>query len=59
MWLEVGPTNNDTFVFGQYYLDCVRQLGGIPKITIQQLSFLFGKSSANEHIEAWWGILRR
>ena len=25
MWLEVGPTNNDPFVIGQYYLDCIRQ----------------------------------
>ena len=32
MWLEVGSTNNDPFVIAQYYLDCVRQVGGTPKI---------------------------
>lgn len=32
MWIEVGSTNNDPFVIAQYYLDCVRQVGGIPKI---------------------------
>ena len=32
MWLEVGPSNNDPFVIAQYYLDCVRMTGGIPKI---------------------------
>ena len=32
LWLEVGPKNNDPFVIAKYYLDCVRQTGGIPKI---------------------------
>ena len=78
MWLEVGPTNNDPFVIGQFYLDCVRQLGRIPKMIRadcgienvkvavlqrffhdQELSFLYGKSSANQRIEAWWGMLKR
>ena len=78
MWLEVGPTNNDPFVIAQYYLDCVRQTGGIPKIIRaaygtenvnvallqrffhnEEQSFLYGKSSSNQRIEAWWGVLRR
>ena len=25
----------------------------------QELSFLYGKSSANQRIEAWWGMLKR
>ena len=32
MWIEVGSTNNDLFVIAQYYLVCLRQVGGIPKI---------------------------
>ena len=71
MWSEVGPTNNDPFGTGQHYLDCIRQLGGTPKIiradcgteTVnvpvlqrffhdQELSFLYGKSSANQRIGA-------
>ena len=78
MWLEVGSTNNDPFVIAQYYLDCVRQVGGIPKIIRadcgtenvnvailqrffhnQDQSFLYGKSSSNQRIEAWWGMLKR
>ena len=78
MWIEVGSTNNDPFVIAQYYLDCVRQVGGIPKIIRadcgtenvnvavlqrffhnQDHSFLYGKSSSNQCIEAWWGILKR
>ena len=78
MWIEVGSTNNDPFVIAQYYLDCVRQVGGIPKIIRadcgtenvnvavlqrffhnQDQSFLYGKSSCNQRIEAWWGMLKR
>ena len=32
LWLEVGPSNSDPMVMVQYYLDCVRQLGGCPRI---------------------------
>ena len=32
MWIEVGSANNDPYVIAQYYLDCVKQVGGIPKI---------------------------
>ena len=78
MWVEVGPTNSDPFVIARYYLDCVRQVGGIPKIIRsdcgtenvnvailqrffhnQDQSFLYGKSSSNQRIEAWWGMLKR
>ena len=78
MWLEVGLTNNDPFVIAQYYLDCVRQTGGVPKIIRaaygtenvnvallqrffhdEEQSFLYGKSSSIQCIEAWWGVLMR
>lgn len=32
MWLEVGTTNNDPHVVVQYFLNCVRQVGGSPSI---------------------------
>ncbi|CAH3181679.1 unnamed protein product [Porites lobata] len=32
MWLEVTSTNNDPSIVGQYYLDCVRQIEGAPRI---------------------------
>lgn len=28
MWLEVGSTNNDPRVVANYFLDCVKQVGG-------------------------------
>ena len=28
LWLDVGPTNNDPSVICQYFVDCVRQVGG-------------------------------
>lgn len=78
MWLEVGPSNNDPFIIAQYYIDCVRQIGGTPRLIradngtenvniagIQRFfhseenSFLYGKSCANQRIEAWWSKLRK
>lgn len=32
LWLEVDSTNNDPAVIAQYYIDCVNQLGGAPRI---------------------------
>ena len=32
MWLEVDPSNNDPSVKAQYFVDCVRQIGGTPRI---------------------------
>lgn len=32
MWLEVGTTNNDSRVIAQYFLDCVKQIGGTSSI---------------------------
>ena len=32
LWLEVGPSNNDPKLIGQYYLDYIRQIGGAPRI---------------------------
>ena len=78
MWLEVGPSNNDPFIVAQYFIDCVRQIGGTPRLIkadngtenvniaavqrffqCEENSFLYGKSCANQRIEAWWGTLRK
>ena len=31
LWLEVSNTNNNPKVVGQYYLSCVKELGGVPR----------------------------
>ena len=85
LWLHIGPSNNDPKVVAQYYLNCVRQIGGVPCIVradcgtenvhvaaMQRFfrssandsyagdrSFMYGKSTANQRIEAWWSQLRR
>ena len=85
LWLEVASSNNDPRIVAQYYLDCVRQLGGTARIVrgdrgtengslaaIQRFfrrsaeddfagekRFMFGKSTSNQRIEAWWGRLRQ
>ena len=32
LWLDVGYTNNDPTVITQYFVDCVRQLGGTARV---------------------------
>lgn len=32
MWLEVGPTNNYPSVIAHYFVDCVQQIGGTPRV---------------------------
>ncbi len=32
MWLEVSSTSNDPAVVSQYYVDCIKQLGGVPRV---------------------------
>ena len=32
MWLEVGPSNNNPSIVAQYFVECVRQVGGTPRI---------------------------
>lgn len=85
MWLEVGPSNNDPSIIAQYFIDCIRQIGGTARViradggtenvyvaALQRFfrrdgndsmagdkSFLYGRSTSNQRIEAWWGILRR
>ena len=85
MWLEVGSTNSDSRVVANYFVGCVRQVGGTATVVradygtenvkvagIQRFfrrdcndslsgskSFMYGKSSSNQRIEAWWGQLRR
>ena len=31
LWLEVGPSNNNPRIVARYFLDCVKQLGGVPR----------------------------
>lgn len=85
MWLEVGTSNNDPSIVSKYFVDCIREIGGTPRILrsdcgtenvyvagIQQFlrldssdsfaaekSFMYGKSTSNQRIEAWWSQLRR
>ena len=32
LWLEVGSSNNNPRIVARYFLDCVKQLGGVPQI---------------------------
>ena len=85
LWLEVGPSNNDPRIVGQYYLSYIRQIKGAPRIfrgdcgtenvhiaAMQRFfrssandcfagdkSFMYGKSTSNQRIEAWWSQLRK
>ena len=36
IWLEVGPTNNNPEVITKFYLDAVKQVGGLPSVTPKQ-----------------------
>lgn len=31
IWLEVGPTNNSPEIITKFYLDAVKQVGGLPR----------------------------
>ena len=53
LWLEVGPSNNNPMVTVQYYLDCVRQLGGCPRVVRGDCG------TENIHIAAVQRFLRR
>jgi len=81
MWLEVRSMNSDSRVVANYFVGCIRQVGGTARVVradygtenvkvagIQSFfndslsgskSFMYGKSSSNQRIEAWWGQLRR
>jgi len=32
LWLEASVTNNDPSVIAEYYCDCIKQVGGAPRI---------------------------
>ena len=53
LWLEVGPSNNNPMVTVQYYLDCVRPLGGCPRVVRGDCG------TENIHIAAVQRFLRR
>ena len=85
MWLEVGSTNSDSRVVANYFVGCVRQVGGTATVVradygtenvkvagIERFfrrdyndslsgskSFMYGKSSSNQRIEAWWSFFRK
>lgn len=85
LWLKVASSNNDPKIVAQYFLECAKEIGGIPRVVrgdpgtengdiagIQRFlrrndidefasekSFLFGKSVANQRIEAWWSTMRK
>lgn len=84
LWLKVGSSNNNPAVILNYYLDCVKELKGVPRRIRSdngtentrvaathrvfreddndsfagEKSFMFGKSTSNQRIEAWWSKLR-
>ena len=85
LWLEVGQSKNDLQIVAQYFVDCVRRIGGtacrirgdcgtengnIASIQrflrrndtdyfAKEKSFMYGKSVANQRIEAWWSFQRQ
>ena len=52
-WLEVGPSNNDTMITVQYFIDCAPQFGGCPLIVRGDCG------TENVHIAAVQWFLRR
>ena len=32
LWLEAGPSNNDPKIIAKYFIDCIREVGGVPKL---------------------------
>lgn len=85
MWLEVRVTNKNPRVIVKYFINCIRQIEGVPRVVRAdcgtenvrvaaaqrflrrdcadglsgQKSFMYGKSTSNQRIEAWWGQLRK
>ena len=85
MWLEVAATNKNPRLIVKYFIDCIRQVGGLPRVVRADCgtenvrvaaaqrflrrdcadglaghkSFMYGKSTSNQRIEAWWGQLRK
>ena len=85
LWLRVTCTNNDPQVISGFYIQCIKQIGEVPRVLrgdngtenstvagIQRFlrrhstdalsgpeSFMYGRSVANQRIEAWWSFLRK
>ena len=53
LWLEVGPTNNDPMITVQYFIDCVQQLCGLPRVVRGDCG------TENIHIAAVQRFMRR
>ena len=48
-----GTENGNIAVTQQFFRQLARDNFGVEK------SFMYGRSTANQRIEAWWGILRK
>jgi hypothetical protein len=67
LWLEVGLSNNNPAVIAKYFVDCVQSVAAIQRFFRDDShdsfagykSFMYGRSVANQRIEAWWSQLRR
>ena len=53
LWLEVGPSNNDPMITVQHFIDCVRQLRGVPRVVRDDCG------TETTHIAAVQRFLRR
>lgn len=53
LWLDVASTNNDPKVVAQYFVDCVRQIGGTARVIRADCG------TENVHVEALQRYLRR
>ena len=52
LWLEMGPTNKNPEAIAMYYLDAVKQLGGVPR------KIRSHDGTENSTIEAFYTFLR-
>ena len=53
LWLEVGVSNNNPRIVARYFLDCVKQLGGVPR------AIRGDRGTENVNIAAIQSFLRR
>lgn len=65
LWMEAYTTNSDPKVVASYFIKTVSYIGGCPERRNHpdsfagERSFLYGRSTANQRIEGWWGNLRK
>lgn len=49
MWLEVGTSNNDPSVVSQYFIDCIRDIGGVPCVVRSDCGTENGNVASIQH----------